>query len=220
MISEIAFKELLRNLDAHKAQLVAVSKTKTAEEISVLYGYGQRIFGENYVQELREKARLLPNDVQWHFIGHLQKNKVKYIAPFVALIHSVDSEDLLHEIEKQARKANRIVSVLLEVFIASEDTKHGWEQQDLIRFMESFSQEAFPHVCIRGLMGMASFTHDESLVSKEFSQLNTIFNQLKTMGKLNEFDTLSMGMSSDYEIAINQGSNMVRIGSMLFGSRN
>ena len=201
-------------------QLIAVSKTKPIEDIIALYELGQRDFGENYVQELVDKAASLAGDIRWHFIGHLQSNKVKFIAPFVHLIHGVDSEKLLIEINKQGLKNNRVIPCLLQVHIATEETKFGFDSSSLIELIQSGRLQNYPNIKIKGLMGMASFSEDQGLLSKEFTLLNELFKECKSILNNNDFDTLSMGMSSDYELAIEKGSNMVRIGSLLFGARN
>jgi pyridoxal phosphate enzyme (YggS family) len=198
-----------------KVQLVAVSKLKTAEEIQSLYALGQRDFGENYVQELVDKQSKLPPDIRWHFIGHLQRNKVKYIVPFIHLIQGVDSLNLLKEINKQAKKTDRVVNVLLQVHIAEEETKYGMNEEEL---NEALQQAAgLKNVSILGLMGMASFSDDMQKVKNEFHYLKWLFNKLSPGS--HEMKLLSMGMSGDYRIAIEEGSNMVRIGSLLFGPR-
>ena len=207
-------------LSAQKVQLIAVSKTKPNEDLQALYNLGQRGFGENYVQELLDKEASLPKDIQWHFIGHLQSNKVKYIAPFVYLIHGVDSEKLLQEINKQGAKNNRIIDCLLQVHIATEETKFGFDGPALHEFLRSGRVANYSHIRIRGLMGMASFSDDQTLLSNEFSLLKSYFDKAKQAFPEGQFDTLSMGMSSDYMLAISHGSNMVRIGSLLFGARN
>ncbi len=207
------FKENL----PQEVTLVAVSKTKPAEDVLKAYDAGQIDFGENRVQEMVGKYEILPKDIRWHQIGHLQKNKVKYIAPFVHLIHSVDSESLLKEINKQALKQERIILCLLQISIADEETKFGMEQEEARRILSSYESN-FPFVKIVGLMGMATFTEDESQIRNEFRALKTFFDQLKTQNP--ELKTLSMGMSGDYEIAVEEGSNMIRVGSSVFGERN
>lgn len=199
------------------AILVAVSKTKPEEEIQILFEAGQLDFGENKVQEMLEKQAVLPQEIRWHQIGHLQKNKVKYIAPFVHLIHSVDSEDLLKEINKQALRQERIISCLLQVRIADEETKFGMEQEEAQRILATYEAN-FPFVKIVGLMGMATFTEDENQIRNEFRTLKTFFDKLKTQNP--ELKILSMGMSGDFKIALEEGSNMVRVGSAIFGERN
>jgi pyridoxal phosphate enzyme (YggS family) len=212
MVNIEAYKNIIEELQRKKVTLVAVSKTKPIEDIQALYDLGQRDFGENYVQELAEKAENLPKDIRWHFIGHLQSNKVKYIAPFVHLIHGVDSFKLLEEVNKQAIKNDRIIDCLLQVYIAKEETKFGLDEKELADLLPNELSNA--RIC--GLMGMASFSDNMDTVRSEFKYLKTLFDKytLPTM-KL-----LSMGMSSDYHIAIEEGSNMVRIGSLLFGARN
>lgn len=211
MISKENFSALIQDLDKDGVTLVAVSKIQPISSIQKLYDLGHRHFGENYVQELLEKQDKLPADIHWHFIGHLQSNKVKYIAPFVHLIHGVDSEKLLKEINKQAIKANRTLEVLLQVFIADEETKFGLDEEELNQIMEN--THLYPHVKIRGLMGMASFSDDEEKVRSEFRQLKKLFDRYE------QFDILSTGMSGDYKLAIEEGSTMVRIGSLVFGRR-
>ena len=213
------YHSIISQLNPQKVQLIAVSKTKPNEDIIELYDLGQRAFGENYVQELVDKAASLPKDIQWHFIGHLQSNKVKYIAPFVHLIHGVDSEKLLQEINKQAIKQKRIIDCLLQVHIATEETKFGFDADSIDEFIQSGRLAQYPNIQIKGLMGMASFSEDTNLLTKEFTTLKQIFDQAaKQLGK--QFTILSMGMSGDYPLAISLGSNMVRIGSLLFGARN
>ena len=199
--------------------LVAVSKTQPVADILETYAIGQRDFGENYVQELLDKQPQLPADTRWHFIGHLQSNKVKYIAPFVHLIHGVDSYSLLKEINKQAGKAGRIIDCLLQVHIAREETKFGFDAEELKGVLQHYNEHRkdLPHVRIRGLMGMASYSSDHILVREEFEGLKHLFTHYKT--QLPEWDILSMGMSSDYTIAIECGSTLVRIGSLIFGLR-
>jgi pyridoxal phosphate enzyme (YggS family) len=207
-----SYKKISKELKEKNVTLVAVSKTKPAEELLELYNMGQRDFGENYVQELTEKHAQLPNDIQWHFIGHLQTNKVKYIAPFVSLIHSVDSEKLLSEIDKQAKKNNRVINCLLQVYIANEETKFGLDEKELHELLAS-NYTNFNNIKIKGLMGMASFTDDREIARTEFKFLKSLFD------RYSQLSIISMGMSADYKIAIEQGSNMVRIGSLLFGKR-
>jgi len=215
------YNAIKTSLDAKEVTLVAVSKTKPVEDILELYQIGQRDFGENYVQELIDKQAQLPKDIRWHFIGHLQSNKVKYIAPFVHLIHGVDSASLLKEINKQAQKNGRIIDVLLQVFIASEETKYGLDENELVSIVEGFGKAEFGNVRVVGLMGMASFTEDLTIVRTEFKKLKQLFDSLPSSGNVNiKPQFLSMGMSADYPIAIEEGSNMVRIGSLLFGTRN
>ena len=201
--------------------LVAVSKTKPIEAIQQMYDQGQRVFGENRVQELEEKYLALPKDIQWHLIGHLQKNKVKYIAPFVSMIHSVDSLELLEIINKEAVKADRIISVLLQFYIAKEDTKFGLSEAEGLALLDQLVEKPLTNIKICGVMGMASFSDDKALVRSEFQNLKNIFNHLKNkyFATDDAFREVSMGMSGDYELAIEEGSTMVRIGSALFGSR-
>ena len=215
-----AYHRIKDQLQQSNVTLVAVSKTKPLEDIQTLYALGQRNFGENYVQELVDKHTALPSDIQWHFIGHLQSNKVKYIAPFVHLIHGVDSEKLLAEINKQALKHNRQIPCLLQVHIASEQTKFGFDTQSLQEFITSERRSQYNNVVIQGLMGMASFTENTALIEKEFSTLKSIYDQTASIINNTHFNTLSMGMSGDYTIAIEKGSTLVRIGSLLFGARN
>jgi len=206
-----------------KATLVAVSKTKPPEDIQALYELGHRDFGENYVQELTAKYEQLPKDINWHFIGHLQSNKVKYIAPFIHLIHGIDSPGLLKEINKQALKNNRIIDCLLQVHIAKEETKFGLDEKELEELTTRIKNELqeFKHVRVCGLMGMASFSDNVELVTNEFKYLKTLFDKYALPSTINyQLSTLSMGMSADYKIALQEASNMVRIGSLLFGERN
>lgn len=216
-----AYKNIIKELEQKNVTLVAVSKTKPIEDIQALYDLGQRDFGENYVQELTEKAEALPKDIRWHFIGHLQSNKVKYIAPFVHLIHGVDSSKLLQEINKQAEKNNRTIDCLLQVYIAKEETKFGLDENELADLLIS----QFANAPIRGLMGMASFTENMDIVRSEFKYLKSLFDKYVILSGSKDptsnlqLKTLSMGMSSDYQIAIEEGSTMVRIGSLLFGPR-
>ena len=213
------YQEILAKLNG-KALLVAVSKTKPVEDILELYNLGQRDFGENYVQELVGKYEQLPKDIRWHYIGHLQSNKVKYIAPFVHLIHGVDSLNLLKEVNKQALKNNRIIDCLLQVYIAKEETKFGLDDNELNAMLSS-DLSALKNIRIVGLMGMASFSDDINLVKNEFRNLKNSFDSNAQLSTFNlQLSTLSMGMSADYKIALEEGSNMLRIGSLLFGERN
>ena len=216
LINQPAFEQLKSELASTGTTLIAVSKTKPVEAIQELYDLGQRDFGENYVQELVEKQPLLPEDIRWHFIGHLQSNKVKYIAPFVYLIHGVDSLKLLKEINKQAAKLNRTIRVLLQVHIATEETKFGMDEAELAAV---FLEQDLNHVQIGGLMGMASFTDDMEKVRQEFTTLAKLAETYRDHFKESPA-ILSMGMSGDYKIAVECGSTMIRIGSMLFGARN
>jgi pyridoxal phosphate enzyme (YggS family) len=201
--------------------LIAVSKTKPVSALLEAYDAGQRHFGENKVQEMVDKHLKLPKDIQWHLIGHLQTNKVKYIAPFVALIHSVDSMKLLQEINKQGEKNKRVIDCLLQFHIAQEETKFGLSLQEGIDLLESDLYRSMHNVRIRGVMGMASFTEEEFLIRSEFMALRQIYDELKNTYFMQEncFSEISMGMSGDYLIAIEEGSTMVRVGSSIFGSR-
>ncbi len=201
--------------------LIAVSKTKPASDIQTLYDAGQRAFGENKVQELVEKYEVLPKDIEWHLIGHLQSNKVKYIAPFVHLIHGVDSFKLLKEINKEGVKCNRIIPCLLQFHIAQEETKFGFSFEEAQEILESNEFVELQNVAIYGVMGMASFTEDENQIHEEFQTLHNYFQLIKShYFKFNpDFKEISMGMSGDYKIAMEEGSTMVRVGSSIFGSR-
>jgi len=214
------YQTIFNELSTQGVELIAVSKTKPNEDIQALFDLGHRAFGENYVQELIDKQASLPKDIQWHFIGHLQSNKVKYIAPFVHLIHGVDAEKLLQEINKQGEKLNRIINCLLQVHIASEETKFGFDGPALHELLMSGRIANYPYVRICGLMGMASFSDDQTLLRNEFSLLKSYFDKAKQAFPDGQFEILSMGMSSDYRLAISKGSTMVRIGSLLFGARN
>ena len=205
--------------------LVAVSKTNPNTAILEAYQTGQRIYGENKVQELTEKYEDLPKDIEWHMIGHLQRNKVKYIAPFISLIHGVDSFKLLQEINKRAAQNERIINCLLQIHIAEEDTKFGFDEKEVIELLQSEAFQDLKNIKIVGLMGMATFTEDENQIRKEFKNLKKLFDKLLTLstqGTLSTFQlsTLSMGMSGDYQIAIEEGSTMIRVGSSIFGERN
>ncbi len=193
--------------------LVAVSKTKPISALQEAYDAGQRVFGENRVQEMVEKHQELPKDIAWHLIGHLQKNKVKYIAPFVALIHGIDSFETLKEVDKQAKKHNRTIGCLLQVKIATEDSKFGLSYDSTKEILEELDKTPLHNVKIEGLMGMATFTENKQQIHEEFTQLHTFF-------KTTKLEILSMGMSGDYKIAIEAGSSMIRVGSAIFGSRN
>lgn len=212
-IDKEAYQQIISELNEHQVTLVAVSKTIPATDILELYQLGQRDFGENYVQELVDKTAQLPHDIRWHYIGHLQTNKVKYIAPFVHLIHGVDSIKLLQEINKQAAKNNRVIDVLLQIHIAEEETKFGLNEAELNEMMSEIAQSKLDSIHICGLMGMASFTDNKEKVRAEFKKLKSILNNQR-------LPTLSMGMSNDYKMAIEEGSTMIRIGSILFGTRN
>ena len=206
--------EKLRNSIPKEITLVAVSKTKPISDILVAYKSGQRIFGENKVQELEMKHTKLPSDIKWHMIGHLQSNKVKYIAPFISLIHAVDSLKLLKEINRRAKQNNRIINCLLQVHIASERTKFGFEINEINEILNESNK--LENICIKGLMGMATFTEEKSQLNSEFTKINNLFKKIKNK----KISTLSIGMSGDYELAINNGSTMIRIGSTIFGNRN
>lgn len=212
-------KSTFRNPDC---LLVAVSKTKPIEDLREAYDAGIRDFGENKVQEIQEKQPLLPADVRWHMIGHLQSNKVKYIAPFVHLIHGVDSFKLLQEINKQGKKIDRVIQCLLQIHIAEEETKFGFDKEELDEMLNSKEFQELTHVRIAGLMGMATFTENQDQVRKEFRGLKQLFEELKTrtLPGFVQLKEISMGMSGDYLIAQEEGSTMVRIGSAIFGKRN
>ena len=208
----------LKNQIDSNVTIVAVSKTKPIADLQEAYKTGVRDFGENYVQELVDKNEALPKNIHWHFIGHLQSNKVKYIAPFVHLIHGVDSEKLLIEINKQGQKINKKISCLLQIYIAKEETKFGLNEDELESIIQKLPQ--LPFVQISGMMGMASFSSDSQIVKSEFDTLKQLFDKYSTSSTENfNLETLSMGMSGDYKMAISCGSNMIRIGSMLFGER-
>lgn len=208
----------VRSLLPEKVTLVAVSKFKPAEDIMEAYGRGQRVFGESRALELKDKFEKLPKDIEWHFIGHLQTNKIKYIAPFVKLIHAVDSLNLLKEIDLHAKKNNRIIECLLQVHISKEDTKFGFTPDECRETAETVAELGLENVKVKGLMGMATFTDDMEEVRNEFRTLKTLFDELKD-NVLKDIDTLSMGMSEDYGIAVEEGTTMVRIGSLIFGER-
>jgi len=224
-VNTIIYQEIVQELSTSNTALVAVSKTKPVEDIQALYELGQRDFGENYVQELVDKQALLPKDIRWHFIGHLQSNKVKYIAPFVYLIHGVDSLKLLQEINKQALKNNRTIDCLLQMHIAEEETKFGLDESEIE--IIKLTLPTLQNIHIVGFMGMASFSDDMEKVKREFLHLKSQFDLFKIWAEQNPMNAtnkgisiLSMGMSGDYPLAIDCGSNMVRIGSLLFGARN
>ncbi|QCK14399.1 YggS family pyridoxal phosphate-dependent enzyme [Mangrovivirga cuniculi] len=202
--------------------LVAVSKTKPKEDIQSFYDDGHRVFGENKAQELKEKHEELPKDIKWHMIGHLQRNKVKYIAPFVDLIHSVDSKRLAKEINKQGRKNERTINCLLQVHIAEEESKFGFDEDEILEIIKSGEFDEYNNIKIVGLMGMATFTEDTDQIRKEFKSLKGIFDRISSLeSDANiEMKYLSMGMSNDFNIAIEEGSNMIRVGSKIFGERN
>ena len=221
MVNAEAYKKLSEKCEAKNVILVAVSKTKSVEDILTLYNLGQKDFGENYVQEFLEKYEQLPKDIRWHFIGHLQTNKVKQIVGFVHLIHGVDSLKLLSEINKQSQKINKITDCLLQIHIAQEETKFGLDENELNEIIRQFGNSAMKNVNIVGLMGMASFTDDENQIRKEFHYLKSLQEKYAQPETTNfKLQTLSMGMTADYKIAIEEGSNMIRVGSLIFGSRN
>ncbi|MBF4505521.1 YggS family pyridoxal phosphate-dependent enzyme [Flavobacterium sp. JLP] len=214
------------NLNTIKASLpehvtlVAVSKTKPVSDLMQAYEAGQRIFGENKIQEMTEKWEEMPKDIQWHMIGHVQTNKVKFMAPFVSLIHGVDSLKLLQEINKQALKNNRIIDCLLQIYIAEEESKFGLDENELNELLSSKELKEMKNIRILGLMGMATFTEDQNQIKKEFTHLKSIFDSIQTLQTENcKPNTISMGMSGDYQLAIESGSTMVRIGSSIFGGR-
>lgn len=215
------YNEILEELSIYNAKLVLVSKTKPEDQIQYFYNLGQKDFGENRVQEMATKYEKLPKDIKWHQIGHLQKNKVKYIAPFVHLIHSVDSLDLLKEIDKRAKSNNRVIDVLLQIKIAQEYTKFGMSKEDCISMLENDEINNLNNIRIYGLMGMATFTNDENQIRKEFKSLKDFQSELKSKFFTGDdhFKELSMGMSGDYKLALEEGATMVRIGSLIMGSR-
>lgn len=212
-----AYKNLLEECKAENVTLVAVSKTKPAEDILEIYKFGQRDFGENYVQELIEKEKQLSKDIRWHFIGHLQTNKVKQIISFVHLIHGVDSWKLLSEINKQSQKINKITNCLLQIHIAQEETKFGLDEEELNEIIQQLDNSTMKNIRVIGLMGMASFTTDENQIRKEFQYLKSLQQKFSTVNL--QLSILSMGMTADYKIAIEEGSNMIRVGSLIFGER-
>lgn len=214
-------RSLKNETDTINVALLAVSKTKPNEDIREAYDAGQRLFGENNVQDLVDKYENLPKDIEWHLIGHLQTNKVKYIAPFISMIESVDSLKLLQEINKHALKNKRVIDCLLQIYIADEDTKYGLGFDEAIELLRSEEFNALQNIRIRGLMGIATNTDSEKQIKEEFYELNTFFGGIKQsyFRKDEDFNVLSMGMSSDYKIAIEQGSNLIRLGSTIFGTR-
>ncbi len=218
-------KENLENIRAtlpKSVTLVAVSKTKPVSDLQEAYDAGQRIFGENHALEMRDKYEVLPKDIRWHFIGHLQTNKIKYIIPFVTLIHSIDSANLLEAVNKEAAKHNRVVDCLLQFHIAQEETKFGLDIEEAKQLLDSEAFKSMKNVCICGVMGMATFTDDKAEIRKEFKHLKAIFDTLKTEYFANQtrFNEISMGMSDDYLIAVEEGTTLVRVGSKIFGARN
>jgi len=215
-----SLKNIQQICEQSSCKLIAVSKTKPISDIKVIYENGQKVFGENRVQELVDKQAALPDDIEWHLIGHLQRNKVKYIAPFVNLIHAVDSFSLLAEINKQAEKNNRVISYLLQFHIANESSKFGFTANEIQEIKAHLKTNNYPYTVCKGVMGMATFTNDETQIRNEFKNLKSIFEMLKSSIFNNDnFKEISMGMSGDYEIAIEEGSTMVRVGSAIFGSR-
>jgi pyridoxal phosphate enzyme (YggS family) len=215
MVNLKIYDEILSMLKPYDATMVAVSKLKPVEDILALLDHGQKIFGENYVQELTEKNLVIRN-AEWHFIGHLQSNKVKFIAPFIRLIHGVDSMELLKEIDKQAKKSKRIIDCLLQIHIAKEETKFGLSFQEANELLNSSQLQSLKNVSIRGMMGMATATEEESIIRSEFQTLRSFFDKFRSI----TFSILSMGMTMDYKIALEEGSTMIRIGSAIFGERN
>lgn len=215
------YRQITQDLHKYGAKLVAVSKTHPATAVQTLYNEGQRIFGENKVQELTGKYKALPKDIQWHLIGHLQTNKVKYIAPFVSLIHSVDSLKILQEIDKQAEKSNRSIDCLLQIFIADEETKFGLSKEELHELLSSTAYQSMHHIRICGLMGMATNTDDQAQIESEFEGLKQLHTDVKAkyFSTATHFTELSMGMSSDYHLALKHGATLVRVGSSIFGNR-
>jgi PLP dependent protein len=219
--NNMTYQEITTYTSEHDVTLVAVSKTRPVADIKMLYDKGQRIFGENKVQEMVSKSEVLQKDIQWHLIGHLQSNKVKYIAPFVAMIQSVDSEELLKVIHKEAIKNGRVIPVLLQFHIAKEETKFGLNREEAIQLLDNLQVNSLAGIQICGVMGMASFTDDEAQVRAEFRSLKVLFDHLKEQYFVDDanFCDISMGMSGDFKIAIDEGSTMVRMGSAIFGSR-
>ena len=217
----MSIKDNLENINLKipsEVSLVAVSKTKPISDILEAYDYGQRVFGENKIQELVEKHNKLPKDIEWHMIGHIQRNKVKYMAPFVSLIHSADSYRLIKEINKQGKINNRVINCLLQIKIASEESKFGFTEKEATDFLDSDEYVSFKNIKIVGLMGMATFTDDQRKIDQEFNKLKIFYKKVNRSNS--EINVLSMGMSDDYPIAIRNGSTMVRIGSSIFGKRN
>lgn len=221
-VNKEAYGSLLAAMQPSGATLIAVSKTKPSEDIMQLYALGHRDFGENYVQELVKKQAELPAVIRWHFIGHLQSNKIKMIAPYVHLIHGVDSIKLLEAIDKEGKKINKKINCLLQVHVAKEETKFGFDLTEARQAAAMyFLEKKYPFVQLCGIMGMASFSEDEALLNQEFGALKTLYDEIKTIygNDANDFNTLSMGMSGDYPLALEYGSNMIRVGSLLFGAR-
>lgn len=221
MIQLQTYKQIITELENYNCNLVAVSKLKPVSDILGFYQAGHRIFGENYVNELVEKQSQLPEDINWHFIGHLQSNKVKYIAPFVSMIHSVDSLKLLKEINKRALQNDRIIDCLVQIHIAEESTKFGFSANELLDFFKQPDFIEMKNICIKGVMGMGTFTNDQEQIKKEFSTLLTCYEDIAASNLIDvkHFTEKSFGMSGDYKIALKMGSSLIRIGSLLFGSR-
>jgi len=220
MINTEAYKNLIEECTTKNVTLVAVSKTKPVTDILELYDFGHRDFGENYVQELIEKEKQLPKDIRWHFIGHLQTNKVKQVIGLVHLIHGVDSLKLLKEINKQSEKINKITQCLLQVHIAQEETKFGLDENELKEIIDQITTRPFINASITGLMGMASFTGNKDQVRNEFKYLKSLQTKCNNQTLSFKLETLSMGMTADYKIAVEEGSNLIRVGSLIFGERN
>lgn len=220
----MAISENLKEIKAtlpESVQLVAVSKTKPHSAITEAYNAGQRIFGENRIQEMQEKAESLPRDIQWHMIGHVQDNKIKYMADFVSMVHGMDKEKRLKALNKEAAKVDRQIDCLVQIHIAEEDSKFGFDYQEAEALFQKDLEIVYPNIRVCGLMGMATFTDDQEQVRREFKGLHSFYQKVKTqLYSKDYFNTLSMGMSGDYKLAIEQGSNMVRIGSSIFGARN
>ncbi len=216
------YYQIKESLQQNNVKLIAISKTKPVEAIQNYYDIGQRIFGENRAREMQSKHDFLPKDIEWHMVGHMQTNKVKYIAPFVSLIHSIDSLNLLIEVDKRAKQNNRSIDVLLQMHIAKEENKFGFTLEEVKELFDNKRFVALTNIRVRGLMGMATFTNDQDQIRKEFRLLSTYFQDLKTsyFSTQDSFSERSMGMSGDYKIAIEEGSTMVRIGSLLFGKRS
>lgn len=215
------YHDIVKEIEPTGARLVAVSKTKPVSDISELYGLGQRLFGENKTQEMCAKYEDLPKDIEWHLVGHLQTNKVKYIAPFVSMIHSVDSIYLLEEIDRQAARHQRIIPCLLQLHIAMEDTKYGLDEKEACEILESGSYKQMKNIELCGLMGIATYTDDEARINREFGGLKAFFDKIKAehFADKGGFKELSMGMSADYRIALRHGATLIRIGSEIFGTR-
>jgi hypothetical protein len=212
--------KLYKNALPDNVVLVAVSKTKPIEDIMEAYEAGQRDFGENKIQDMAEKYEALPKDIRWHMIGHVQGNKIKYMAPFVHMVHGIDKSKRLKELNKEAEKNNRVIDCLLQIHIAKEESKFGFDEAEAESILRENLADIYPHLRIRGMMGMATFTDDELQIRNEFRGLNKFFQKMKAELSLPDFDTLSMGMSGDFKIAVDENSNMVRIGSSIFGERN